>query len=180
MNQEVRPLRFLVALAAAILVATLVAPSGAGAHSTLIRACPGPGDVLNEVSQLVLDFRSPLIDDEIANVDLLRSADEFEPRVGPPVFSEDLLTVTVDVPDELEPGRYILRYRVTSADGDENDGGFEFTIDPDADPESDTCEIIEDSGGAGGFVLLGAGVVAVGALFWFLRPRKNVGAASSR
>ncbi|MEM7285112.1 MAG: copper resistance protein CopC [Actinomycetota bacterium] len=174
-----RQIRFLLVLVATTLaVAALTVPS-AGAHSTLIRGCPGPGDVLNEVDRLVLDFRSPLIDDEIAKVDILRSSDEFEPRVGPPVFSEDLLTVAVDVIDDLEPGAYVLRYRVTSADGDENDGGFEFTIDPDADPDSETCEIIEENSGAGGFILLGVGVVAIGALFWFLRPRKTAESARS-
>ena len=174
-----RRIRFVFSLVvAAVIASTLWVPS-VGAHSSLIRACPGPGDVLNRVDQLVLDFSTPLIDDEIARVDLLRSDDETEPAVGPPIFSEDLLNITVDVLDELEPGRHILRYRVTSADGDENDGGFEFTIDPDADEDSDTCELIEDGGGAGGFVLLGVGVVAVGALLWFLRPRKKAQPAKS-
>lgn len=132
--------------------------------------------MLNEVDVLELEFRTPLIDDGEAEVDLLRSSDEYEPAVGPVVFTDDLLIVTIDVLEELDPGRYVLRYRLTSGDGDENDGGHEFTIDPDASPDSDTCEV-ESSGGSGGLVLLGVGVVAVGGLFWFLRPRK--GAATS-
>ena len=122
----------------------------AGAHSTLIRACPGPGDVLNEVPELELEFSTPLVDDDIARVDILESATERVLDVGPPVFSEDLLFVTVAVEEELQPGRHIVRYRVTSADGDENDGGFEFTYDPEASPDSRTCELIDDGGGGGG------------------------------
>lgn len=179
MNHKVRPFRFLVALVTASIVAASVWVPAAAAHSTLIRACPGSGDVLNDVDVLELEFRTPLIDDGEGNVDLLRSSDEYEPAVGPVVFTDDLLIVTVDVLEDLEPGRYVLRYQLTSGDGDDNDGGHGFTIDPDADPESDTCEIIEDSGGAGGFVLLGAGVVAVGGLFWFLRPRKGAAASES-
>lgn len=171
-----RPLRYLV-LVVSVLIGVLVWAPGAGAHSTLIRACPGPGDVLDDVAVLELEFRTPLIDDGNARVDLIRSDDEtVRPAVGPAVFSEDLLTVTVNVLDELEPGRYILRFQVTSADGDLNDDGHDFTVDPDAASDSDTCEIADDGGGAGGFVLLGVGVVAVGALLWFLRPRKKTAA----
>ncbi len=173
-----RAARFLIFVVVTAVAAGLAAAPPAGAHSTLIRACPGPGDVLNEVEILELEFTTPLIDDDIGRVDLLESSTERLVAVGPPVFSEDLLFVTVTVDEELNPGPHIVRYRVTSADGDENDGGFEFSYDPDAEPDSDTCEIIEQSNRAGGLVLLGVGVVAVGALLFFLRPRKASPAAA--
>ena len=121
MNHKVRPFRFLVALVTASIVAASVWVPAAAAHSTLIRACPGSGDVLNDVDVLELEFRTPLIDDGEGNVDLLRSSDEYEPAVGPVVFTDDLLIVTVDVLEDLEPGRYVLRYQLTSGDGDDND-----------------------------------------------------------
>lgn len=178
-----RPIRLpspagLAVLVASIVIAGLVWAPGAPAHSTLIRACPGTGDVLGDVEVLELEFGTPLLADGDVRIDLIRADDEtVAPAVGPPVFSDDQRTVTVDVVDELTPGNYILRYQVTSADGDLNDGGHAFTVDPDATPESDGCDLDGGGGGSGGLILLGVGVVAVGALAWFLRPRRNASGA---
>ncbi|MGI9621696.1 MAG: copper resistance CopC family protein [Acidimicrobiales bacterium] len=162
------------ALAALIVGSLVMLAAPAGAHSTLVSACPGPGDVLNEVTTLELEFASPLIDDEVARLDLLADGGQTEVRVGPVVFSEDLLTISTEVLEDLEPGQHIVRYLVTSADGDENDGGFEFTLDPDASPNSDTCADLDDGGGgAGGWIILVVGVVGVGALVFFLRPKRS-------
>lgn len=156
-----------------VLVAFAVLPvAPAGAHATLLAPCPAPGDVIPDLQEIELVFRSELIDDGIGDIQLTAVDGEVPIDLGPTVFSEDLLTMSADVlVDELAPGRYLVFYAVTSADGDLNEFGFEFTIDPDAEIDSGTCEF--DNGGAAGWILLGSGVVAVGALVFFLRPRKS-------
>lgn len=154
-------------------VLTLSWSPGAGAHSTLIGGCPGPGDIVNELTTIELLFGSEIVDDGLAKLELTGDNGRVDLDVGPTTFADEL-TLTADVLADLDPGRYIVRYMVTSIDGDLNDGGFEFTLDPDADQDAAGCAETADGGsGVGGLVLLGVGVVAVVALGLLLRtPRR--------
>lgn len=161
--------RILIVLA--VLVAVLAPTAPAGAHADLVSACPGPGDRLQEVTSIEMIFGEPLLDDGLARIDLLDLAGERFFEVGPVQFSEDRFTVSVEVLEPLEPGFYVARISATSYDGDINgaDTGYQFEIDPDASPRSDTCDLPDETT-SGGWILLGVGLVAVLALLFFLRP----------
>lgn len=164
-------LRVLVVVAVAAVLST---SAPAGAHAQLIGGCPGGGDRLAELEEIELVFGEPLLDDGTAAIDLLADNGQTAVELGPVVFSEDRMTLSAAVLESLEPGFHIVRVTATSFDGDPNgaDTGFQFEFDPDADPISETCDLPE-GGGSGGWVLLLVGVVAVGALVFFLRPRPS-------
>lgn len=163
----------IVVLAAVAWLMTMAAP--ADAHSTLLRACPGPGDTVHTVDEIRLDFARPVLDDGVANIDLLADNGQTALELGPATFSDDGLTLTASGPGELAAGSYIIRYQATSDDGDLTDGGHQFTVDPDASVQSETCQ--HDDGGSGttaaGWVLLGLGAAAMAVVFFFLRPRSD-------
>lgn len=156
-----------------MVIGVLGAPN-AGAHSTLIEACPSGGDVINEVTSLELTFSSPLFETEEqpATLELVVSGTDDALEIGPAEFVTDRI-LRATVPDDLAPGLYVVRYQVLSIDNDLNDGGFQFTLDPTAS-SPDECGAA-DSGGSssGGWILLGGGVVALAVVGFLLRPRRS-------
>jgi hypothetical protein len=158
-----------IAMIASCAVWAVAAP--AGAHTQPVGGCPTGGDIVNELDEVEITFAAPLLDDGSARIDLLGDNGERAVSMGDVVFAEDPATISAAVLGEVAPGFYIVRVTATTADGDLNgaDTGFQFQFDPEATPDSDTCEL-STGGGAGGWVLLGMGGVAVGALLFFLRP----------
>jgi methionine-rich copper-binding protein CopC len=163
-----------------LLVAFLILATGtaaapaAGAHADLVDSCPGLGDRLQSLERVDLTFGERLLDDGKAKIDVLAISGEVLFEVGLTVMSEDGFTLSTEVLEPLPAGFYVVRVSATSIDGDESgaDTGFQFEIDPDASPDSSTCDL-PDAGGAGGWILLGVGAVMVAALLWFLRPTKK-------
>ena len=152
------------------LVAGLMA-TPVGAHTQPVGGCPAAGDLVNELNEVEITFAAPLVDDGSAVIDLLADNGDRAVLMGDVVFSEGAFTISAAVLGDVTAGFYIVRVTATTADGDLNgaDTGFQVEFDPDATPDSDTCEL-PSNGAAGGWILLGVGVVAVGALLFFLRP----------
>lgn len=180
-----RPTRLCRAAAVAIAVALwVVAPTTpAAAHVSLVDACPFGGDVVAELDAIELTFGGPLIadSDPAPEITLVGDLGRTDIELGPVELVGDT-GLSAEVPGALEPGLYIVRYRVVSADGDNNTGGFEFTLDPQAD-DAVVCDDLDaaagseaSSGGGGGtaaLALLAVGGVAVVAVVVLLRPRRG-------
>lgn len=154
------------------LVVGLLAPAApAGAHADLVWSCPGAGDRLREISAIELTFSERILDDGEAKVDLIDISGEEFYDVGPVEFIDTGLTLRVEVLETLDAGFYVVRAMGTSVDGDANgaDLGFQFEIDPDRSPDSDTCDLPPEENAAG-WVLMALGVVALLVVVFFLRP----------
>lgn len=160
-------MRVLASLLLSALFAALLA-SGAGAHSTLLTALPEPASSVSELDVIELEFESALVDDGQARIALATIREGRDLPLGDTEFVSDYI-IRAEV-NELPPaGDYVIRYQVTSADGDLNDGGYSFTVLP-------------EKGGAATWLLLGGGLAAVGVLAVLLRPRRpspRPGAASA-
>lgn len=162
------------AVLAGIFVAALLPTGAVSAHSSLVSSCPGRGDVVNQLDRIELTFGGAIVEDDATLVALAAVGGTADVEIGPVTFVDDR-TLEATVPAGLEPGRYIVRYMVTSIDGDLNDGGFEFTFDPEADQDAPGCEDDRegDGGGSGGWLLLGVGAAAMLGLVFLLRPRRS-------
>ncbi len=99
------------------------------AHTELLQASPGPGQVAGgEIDFVDLAFLEPVSD---VTVTVSRSGAEIPATV--PVA--DGRIIHVELGDPLtEPGRYDVAYELTSADLDRTSGAFFFTYDPAATP----------------------------------------------
>ncbi len=148
---------------ALILVAVIIvlAATPAGAHSDLSTSCPARGDVLNEVSSIELSFESEVVPSSAASINIAGNDGLDDLEVGPVHFI-DALTVEATVLEPVPEGVYIVRYRIASIDGDEQDGGFEFRVDPDGSAQSAYCEGVANSsaGGISPVVVIGVSVAA--------------------
>lgn len=158
------------AIALAGLAAVTAAPSGA--HSTLVGSCPGQEEVVSELTEIRLTFGSPLeAPAERPPTVALATLDGTDFDIGATELV-DAVVLRAAVPEPPPPGQYVVRYEVLSVDGDLNDGGFLFTYDPDAG-DATNCRDDSEGSGAGGWILLGGGVVGVAVLaaILFVRPR---------
>lgn len=132
----------------------------ASAHSTLIDATPGQGERVASLDEIVLRFGDPIIDDG-ASLLALQTPDGTDIAIGPAEHL-DAFTLRATVPHSPEPGSYVLRYQVRSYDGDLNDGGHLFDLDPDAAADASAP-----------YVLLGIGGASAIAMVALLRPRRH-------
>ncbi|WP_440220760.1 copper resistance CopC family protein [Dietzia sp. MNB45] len=104
--------------------AVVLAPV-AVAHSVLVSIDPEDGSELDTPpDEIVLTFNEE-INQSFASVAVTAGENRADRVVGDPSVAGE--TVTVDV-DELEPGPYIVGYRVTSSDGHVVSGSSVFTV----------------------------------------------------
>ena len=115
-----------IVLAFTLLAASLlIVPSQAIAHSTLIDSTPQPAEMVTSLPEIKLTFSSPLIKDERAKISLATVREGKDIPIGETIFESDTV-IYAKVPDPPKPGQYVIRYVVTAADGDLNDGGYAF------------------------------------------------------
>ena len=167
----------------AVAVFVVAATTSAAAHVSLVNSCPFGGDVVAEVEAIELTFGGPLIadSDPAPEITLVGDLGRTDIELGPLEFVGDT-GLRAEVPGAVEPGLYIVRYRVISADGDNNTGGFEFTLDPQAD-DAVVCGDLDAAaggeaspdggGGTAAFALLALGGGAIVAVVVLLRPRRG-------
>ena len=103
----------------------LIVPSQAIAHSTLIDSTPQPAEMITSLPEIKLTFSSPLIKDERAKISLATVSEGKDIPIGETIFESDTV-IYAKVSDPPKPGQYVIRYVVTAADGDLNDGGYAF------------------------------------------------------
>src|SRR5688500_1220588 len=115
-----------VSLAMAALFLMLAGASPASAHTGLVSATPESGKrvVVGAPLTVALTF-TEAIDPALANVVLLDEADQ---TIDSTPVSVDGPTVTLVTRHTPEPGAYVVRYRVVSADGHPVDGETRFTV----------------------------------------------------
>jgi len=114
----------LIAVAAACLIAILTPAGPAAAHTTLIATDPVDGAVLAEApDHAALTFNE--------HVSLPQHGVQVFDARGEPVNSSASASdavVTVDLPDGLEHGTYVVAWRVISADGHPVAGSLTFSV----------------------------------------------------
>ncbi len=172
-----------------VLLSALTFVSGVAlAHARPVRMTPGDGAVLNSPPPAIEIETSQDMDRiDGANELTVLDRDGNEVAVGPAVLDlQGRRILSAQVPEALGPGVYTVRWRTLSAeDNEEDEGTFEFTIDPDASPRAgDTGSgasspaVVTDGGGVPDGVLALAtilvGGLAVAGFAWFtLRPRSS-------
>tara|TARA_B100000686_G_C16636163_1_gene887403 strand:- start:429 stop:914 length:486 start_codon:yes stop_codon:yes gene_type:complete len=127
------------------------------AHTSLMSSSPERGEGVSSLKEIELTFASGLINDGKAKIFLSTIREGTEIPIGETSFISDFV-IRADVPSEPEPGQYVIRYRVTSLDGDLNDGGYAF-------------ELLAPKGPDVMWILLGAGLVAVASIMFLIRKK---------
>ena len=105
---------------------------------------------MSGLQEIELTFASGLINDGKAKITLTTIRDGKEIPIGETIFVSDFI-LRADVPTDLKPGQYIVRYRVTSLDGDLNDGGYMF-------------ELVASKGNDAIWIVLGIGIFTIAAV----------------
>ncbi len=132
--------RLLIALTLGVAAAWLAAPDAA-AHAAYESSTPAFAEELSESpSEISIRFTQELFRREGANtLELARTTssdllDEYE--LGPvQIDNEDRKVMTAQVPNELPPGRYTVRWTNLSAeDGDEDSGWLPFYVQSEPEP----------------------------------------------
>lgn len=122
-------MRRLLVAAVAGLLALLAAP-GAGAHTEVQRATPGPAETVDgTVDVVVLDFLDPVQ----PTPELTVSGPDGRPVPGlgqPRLIADDVVKVDFDA--LTDAGDYQVDYTFTSLDGDRQTDAYRFTFEPDS------------------------------------------------
>lgn len=126
-----------------LLLMLLVAPSAAGAHTDLLQGSPGP----SQTAGGTIDFIDLVFVDSVSQATVwLEDPDDI--RIdGDTVVSEGQI-IRLEMPALTKPGRYIVRFSMVSADGDNTESGYFFNYDPSAIQPIRLGEVdVPDSGG---------------------------------
>ena len=114
---------------------SIVVATAASAHVTLLSTQPMAGVTTNGVAEIVLNFKSALVEGATA-IDLQRIDRRRDGKtriVSIPmsniVVGADHKTITVSIGRRLTKGAYVVIWRARAADGAEGDGRFDFRVD---------------------------------------------------
>jgi copper transport protein len=120
-------------VAIAVLVATLVLPATALGHAALVRTVPSAAGIVNgSPPEVVLTYSEP-VEPRFAAVSISDAAGK-PVNAGPPRRKEgDPNSVIVPL-KALEPGWYLVYWRVISVDGHPVRGAHTFAVGPNAGP----------------------------------------------
>ena len=137
----------------------LVGSTPLHAHTTLLDSTPERASKVTDLDEIKLIFASELINDGKAKIYLATIREGKDIPISETGFVSDFV-IKAEVPELPEPGQYVVRYMVTSLDGDLNDGGYAF-------------ELLEPKGNNVTWLLLGIGVVALMGVAYLLRPKTS-------
>ena len=113
-----------------LLLALLLAPAGASAHAVLVGSLPGDGSRLDRPpTEVSLRFNEPIAP---VSLRVIGAAGEAV-ATGPATAATDG-TLRLTLPPDLPAGRYVVSYRVTSADGHPVAGSLTFAVGADPPP----------------------------------------------
>ena len=135
----------------------LAGPATLHAHTTLLDSTPERASKVTDIDEIKLTFASELVNDGKAKIYLATIREGIDIPISETVFVSDFV-IKAQVPELPEPGQYVIRYMVTSLDGDLNDGGYAF-------------ELLESKGNSAPWFLLGIGVVVLMGVAYLLRPK---------
>jgi methionine-rich copper-binding protein CopC len=144
--------RFAAAVLAIAGFATLAGAQDVLGHADYASSTPGRNEVVQEPpAQVEVTFTQEVFRREGEN--FVRVFDEAEVQVseGDGVVDDDDRTlITAQLPPDLEPGRYIVRWKTLSAeDGDDDEGAlcFYVQVEPTEAQEAECAEFDEDAEG---------------------------------
>ena len=140
-----------------ILMFCLAGSATLHAHTTLLDSTPERASKVTDIDEIKLTFASALVNDGKAKIYLATIREGKDIPISETVFVSDFV-IKAQVPELPEPGQYVIRYMVTSLDGDLNDGGYAF-------------ELLEPKGNDGTWLLLGIGVVVLMGVAYLLRSK---------
>jgi methionine-rich copper-binding protein CopC len=110
------------------LLCLLAVPAAAGAHALVLESSPRAGEALGEPPARVLLRFNSRIEKRLSIVTITGPAGRPVPLpVAAPDPAPDRLSVTLP---PLGPGRYIVRWKVLSADGHVSQGALRFSVEP--------------------------------------------------
>jgi methionine-rich copper-binding protein CopC len=152
------PFRTVVVVLLAVAWCVGFGATAAGAHSSLEESSPTLDEEVVELTTVTLRFGEPLIDDPRNLVWIIDAADQTI-SLGTARLVERNYVLEADLLAPLLKGKYFVRYRAVSSDGDGlQEGGFSFSV-------------VDPPGSGGTFVLLGIGLGAMAVVVFLLRPR---------
>ena len=122
------PLRSALAAGLLLLVVLTGAPRPAAAHALVLESSPRSDEVVTVSPQRIFLRFNSRIEKALSRVSLTGPAGRVVPLpVAAPDPSPNHLVVPVP---PLEPGQYLVRWKVLSADGHVTEGGFRFAVAP--------------------------------------------------
>jgi len=97
-------------------------------HSQLVSASPRPGQVLNSSpASIKISFNEDLINlGQLSNVITLQNAAGRNLKTSQTLVQGP--NVSIELMRKLKPGRYVVRWKVVSADGHPIAGRYSFTV----------------------------------------------------
>ncbi len=115
-------------LGALVLLTIWLAPlSAVGAHTDLLQGSPGPAQQAGGT----VDFIDLVFFEVVTNADVTLEDPNGDVIEGRTVVDEGQI-IRFEMPALVETGRYIVRYTMDSADGDDTAAAYFFTYHPDA------------------------------------------------
>ncbi|MFC4776518.1 copper resistance protein CopC [Paenibacillus sp. GCM10023252] len=115
-----------------LMIALWIMPGLSLAHSVVEEAVPGKDAVLTESpASIALTFNTDI--EKISTLKLLRSNGE-EAKLQPSAVKD--ATLSAEVADTLDNGKYTVKYAIIGADGHTVDGEYTFTVNAPAAPAS--------------------------------------------
>ncbi|MBI3506962.1 MAG: copper resistance protein CopC [Proteobacteria bacterium] len=117
-----------------LLLFALASPNDADAHAMLLDSTPADGDVVvDPPARIVLRFNEPVVPVALRIVDATGATVQ-GPDGG---YATDETGIAFDLPAKLASGRYVVAYRVVSADTHPVAGSFVFAVGLDTLESSD-------------------------------------------
>ena len=138
-----------IAVVMALVVAALTVQI-AGAHPTFVTSDPPADSVIPETPEVVRVTFDKELDSELSSVELVNATGSTIADGGVDLNDPDRASLTIDLPDDVPPGEYTVRWVVVEAeepDQHEVEGEYAFSIDPTAPPTSSpTVAIVNPPG----------------------------------
>ncbi len=112
---------------AILLAAALALPAAAEAHALLVKASPARRAVLTHPPEQVELWFNERLEPAYSSLTVETEAGERVDRGDVTVGPDDPRKLSVTLP-ALEPGRYVVRFRVLSVDGHVVESSFAFSV----------------------------------------------------
>ncbi len=167
------------AFAATLAVAFVLAgATSAAAHTSLVSSSPAPGANVESPATVSLTFDDTLLqlgDDVVVN-----DAQGVNRVAGDPYFPRPD-TIQADIDGTLEPGDYVVAWRIVAEDGHPIQGTIPFTVVGDASsvstaaPAPTAAAATATSGGVPWMLVVGVlgAFAVVGVIVFVARPRRS-------
>lgn len=111
-----------------ILMATAWPVASALAHAMLVKAEPPRRATLTAAPKKVQLWFNEAVEKDYASLTLLDANETAVTEARPHVAPDDPNAIVLPLPDDLNPGKYTVKFRVLSVDGHVVDSSYDFTV----------------------------------------------------